>query len=157
MLDYLARTGQRASELLKSDPPVPVRRLKLGGTLLLRMRNYRRTSCPSRILNFTVFVYSAYYPGCERCHQAPAASVGAAACKFIRIRHHHGGEEAAEGAARRESEATAPRHRGVRPVDGVAVQAAHHLGAPRRRLPSHVSKCNRRPRSLLLVGACLLM
>jgi hypothetical protein len=115
------------------------------------MRNYRRTSCPSRILNFTVFIYSAYYPGCERCHQAPAASVGAAACKFIRIRHHHGGEEAAEGAARRESEATAPRHRGVRPVDGVAVQAAHHLGAPRRRLPSHVSKCNRRPRSLLLV------
>jgi hypothetical protein len=25
-------------------------------------------------------------------------------------------------------------------VDGVAVQAAHNLGAPRRRLPSHVSK-----------------
>jgi hypothetical protein len=35
-------------------------------------------------------------------------------------------------------------------MDGVALQAAHHLGAPRRRLPSHVSN---RPRILLLYPA----
>jgi hypothetical protein len=60
----------------------------------------------------------------------------------------HGGEAAP--AARRGEEAAAGdgRRRGVRPVDGVALQAAHHLGAPRRRLPSHVSK---RPRILLLL------
>jgi hypothetical protein len=33
-------------------------------------------------------------------------------------------------------------------MDGVALQAAHYLGAPRRRVPSHVSK---RPRILLLL------
>lgn len=38
-------------------------------------------------------------------------------------------------------------------MDGVALQAAHHLGAPRRRLPSHVSK---RPRILLLLLLLLL-
>ena len=62
----------------------------------------------------------------------------------------HGGEAVA--AARRGEEAAGDgqqrRRRGVRPMDGVALQAAHYLGAPRRRVPSHVSK---RPRILLLL------
>lgn len=65
---------------------------------------------------------------------------------FLLIRRHGG--EAAKGAARGgekpwsagdDGQRRPRRRRGVRPVDGVAVQAAHHLGASRRRLPSHVS------------------
>lgn len=81
------------------------------------------------------------------------AGAGGAAVSFLLVPSIiHGGEAVA--AARRGEEAAGDeqlrrrRRRGVRPMDGVALQAAHHLGAPRRRLPSHVSK---RPRILLLL------
>lgn len=54
----------------------------------------------------------------------------------------HGGEAEDEASRRRGEEARSGggwRRRGVRPMDGVALQAAHHLGAPRRCLPSNVS------------------
>jgi hypothetical protein len=91
-------------------------------------------------------------PGGFRCRcVVPVPRAGAGGSRLFSSRAIvHGGEAAP--AARRGEEAAGDgqrRRRGVRPMDGVALQAAHHLGAPRRRLPSHVSNC---PRILRLLS-----